>query len=98
MKLISVYYLGLNDKDEHIQLHETSYYIDKLIKLFKDLNIDNYTYTIVNGVYKGEVETTIKIELIECSLCNKTIQELKKEFNQECIYETIINLASAQLL
>lgn len=87
MAILSTYYIGLNDKDTHRQELSTELAIGLLADVLRD--VECYSYSIINGVYKGEHETTIKLELIDCGLCNNTIQELKHEFNQECILETI---------
>lgn len=93
MTILSTYYIGLNDKDTHRQELKTSQAIEVLVKTFKELGVENYSYSFITGVYKGEVENTIKLELVDGVLCNQTVRKLRKAFNQECILETITTLA-----
>lgn len=92
------YYIGLNDKDEHKQLYPTDRYVQNLIKLLETFEIENFTYSIVNGVYKSEVENTIKLEIIgevECELLQEEVETIKFLFNQECIYKTVQKFETA---
>lgn len=95
MAILSTYYIGLNNKDTHRQELKTSQAIEVLVKTLKERKVESYSYSFITGVYKGEVENTIKLELVDCGLCNQTIQELKRAFNQECILETVTILAQS---
>lgn len=88
------YYIGLNDKDTHKQKYSTGTFIKMLCGIMKASSIDNFTLSIVTGYYKGEPETTLKLELVNDYLMDITISEIKELFNQECILNTRIELVN----
>lgn len=86
-------YLGLNDKDTHLQKHSTNECKRMLMEALMDYDIENFTLQLVDGVYK-HVDGTIVIEntyiITICNFDNEyklsnCINMLKLIFNQECI-------------
>lgn len=86
-------YLGLNDKDTHLQKHSTNECKRMLMEALMDYDIENFTLQLVDGVYK-HVDGTIVIEnTFVITICNfdneyklsNCINMLKLIFNQECI-------------
>lgn len=86
---IANYYIGLNDKDSHEQLLLTDTYKDKINRILQAFNKHSFTIIEAQGFYKGELENTLIIQLLDTKLDNIIIDSLKKELNQECILETI---------
>ena len=86
---ISVYYIGLNDKDEHKQIYTTSTSLKIIQGCLSRNNVTEYTSSEVVGSYQGEKENTIKIELFNDKLSSRCIKDLKEVLNQECIAEVI---------
>lgn len=84
---LSVYYIGLNDKDLHTQRYDNSTYIRMLRNILIENNVESYTYYIVNGMFKDEQETTIKLEILNSGLSDEVIETIKTVFNQECILD-----------
>lgn len=83
--IITTYYIGLNDKDSHKQektIQEALNIIEEIMNL---AGIDSYTTSTVEGHYKNELETTIKVELVGIALSQYYINLLKDRLNQECI-------------
>lgn len=84
--------LGLNDEDTHKQELTDEQAIHLVSKLF-----EYATLSKVQGIYKGELENTLKIEFIgevrDRVQLVKKVERLKSAFNQECILltETILN-------
>lgn len=85
-------YIGLNDKDSKKQEVSTRKAKEKTIKILNNNNITGLTMYEVTGVFKhdtGEVvfEKSLKVELLEVKKEDvlRSIQELKKALNQECI-------------
>lgn len=85
-------YIGLNDKDELIQVVSDK----KVMELLSKLS-DNMTITKTTGVYMGIQEPSIKVEIIgeardRIDLKEK-LKSLKVLLNQECILmtETVLN-------
>lgn len=95
MAILLTYYVGLNDKDTHKQELKTNQAIEILVKTLKERGVKSYSYSFITGVYNNEVENTIKLELVDCGLCNQTVQELKRAFNQKCILETVTILGQS---
>lgn len=89
---LSVYYIGLNDKDLHIQRYDNSTYIKMLRNILIENNVESYTYYIVNGMFKDEQETTIKLEILNSGLSDEVIETIKTVFNQECIMDLTLPL------
>lgn len=83
------YYIGLNDKDKKVQLYETQTMIRIICGCLRHHAVDNYSYSIINGCYKNDLETTVKIELFNDRLASDCILELKQVLNQECIAEVV---------
>lgn len=94
---ISVYYIGLNDKETHKQKLKTETFIKLLNAILKDYKLDSYTLNIVTGYYKGEPETTLKVELLNDSLSGLAIETIKELFNQECIMDITLPLYKSEL-
>ena len=94
---LSVYYIGLNDKDLHIQRYDNSTYIRMLRNILIENNVESYTYYFVNGMFKDEPETTIKLEILNSGLSNETIETIKTVFNQECIMDLTLPLYKSEL-
>lgn len=94
------YYIGLNDKVSQTQLYETSHYIEVLRNLLDSDEVENYTYEIVQGIYKGIKENTIKLELIDDGqgLSQEVLESIKYLFNQECILVTERVLTNSKLV
>lgn len=87
LKVLTTYYIGLNDKDSHKQEKTTQEALN-IIKDVMDLaEIDSYTTSTVEGHYKNELETTIKLELVGVELSQYYINLIKGRLNQECIME-----------
>lgn len=85
--ILTTYYIGLNDKDLHKQLIDTH----KAIEIIREvclIDTCSLTLDICSGIYKGETETTLKLELINDELSSKTLETLKEILNQECILKT----------
>lgn len=83
------YYIGLNDKDKKAQLYETQTMIRIICGCLQRHYVDNFSYSIINGSYKKNFETTIKIELFNDRLTSDCIVELEEVLNQECIAELV---------
>lgn len=81
------YYIGLNDKDKKVQLYETQTMIRIICGCLRHHAVENFSYSIINGCYKNDLETTVKIELFNDKLPSDCIVELEKVLNQECIAE-----------
>lgn len=79
------YYIGLNDKDKKVQLYETQTMIRIICGCLRHHAVENFSYSIINGCYKNDLETTVKLELFNDRLPNDCILELKQVLNQECI-------------
>lgn len=83
------YYIGLNDKGKKVQLYETNTMLRIIIGCLKKNVVENFSYSIITGCYKGELETTVKVELFNDRLTSDCIFELKEVLNQECIAEVV---------
>ena len=83
------YYIGLNDKDRKVQLYETATMVRIVCGCLRKKKKKNYSYSIINGCYKNDLETTIKLELFNDKLTSDCIVELEKVLNQECIAEVV---------
>ena len=82
---ITTYYIGSKDKDTHKQ-KLSGYEISKIINETLDYaGIDSYTTSNVIGHYKGEIEHTVKLELVNNRLSLYYLNVLKEKLNQECI-------------
>lgn len=94
------YYIGLNDKVAQTQLYETEHYIEVLRNLLDSDEVESYTYEIVQGIYKGMKENTIKLELIDNGqgLSQELLESIKYLFNQECILVTERVLTNSKLV
>lgn len=79
------YYVGLNDKDKKVQLYETQTMIRIICGCLRHHGVENYSYSVINGCYKNDLETTVKLELFNDRLTSDCIVELKQVLNQECI-------------
>lgn len=87
---ITTYYIGLNDKDLKIQLLDTKECIQFVKILIKEnTDIEAYSLDVMQGCYKGIVETTITIMLVDNTFPKCLIDLLKRELNQECIMEVV---------
>lgn len=64
----------------------------KEVKEVIENNVVSYTYYIVNGMFKDEQETTIKLEILNSGLSNEVIETIKTVFNQECIMDLTLPL------
>ena len=85
-------YIGLNDKDSKKQEVSTRRARQEVIKILNNNNITGLTMYEVMGVFKHEdgtitFEKSLKVELLEVEEEDvlRSIQELKKALNQECI-------------
>ena len=85
-------YIGLNDKDSKKQEVSTRRAKEEVIKILNNNNITGLTIYEVMGVFKHEdgtmtFEKSLKVELLEVEEEDvlKSIDELKKALNQECI-------------
>ena len=85
-------YIGLNDKDSKKQEVSTRKAKEEVIKILNANNITGLTLYEVMGVFKHEdgfitFEKSLKVELLEVKKEEvlKSINELKKALNQECI-------------
>lgn len=85
----SDYYIGLNDKDLKVQKYTTETMLKIIVGCLRHHAVENFSYSIINGCYKGGLETTIKLELFDDRLTSDCIIELEKVLNQECIAEVI---------
>lgn len=83
--IITTYYIGLNDKDTHRQEKTTKEALNIIEEVMDSAGIDSYTTSIVQGHYKNELETTIKVELVGMILSEYYVNSLKDRLNQECI-------------
>ena len=83
------YYIGLNDKDKKVQLYETNTMIRIIVGCLRHNAIENFSYSVINGCYKNDCETTIKLELFNDRLSSDCILELENVLNQECIAEVV---------
>lgn len=79
------YYIGLNDKDKKVQLYETSTMVRIICGCLRKNDVENFSYSIINGCYKNDFEVTIKVELFNDRLTSDCIEDLKEVLNQECI-------------
>lgn len=84
-KVLCSYYIGLNDKDSHTQDIPTKEALNIIEDVMDLAGIDSYTTSIVQGHYKNELETTIKVELVGMILSEHYTNLLKDRLNQECI-------------
>lgn len=89
--------IGLNDKDLHKQVIAKS----KAIKIIQNclISIDIMGSTIyeASGVYQGEAEKTIRVDLYEIkseARLIKAIKEIKRKLNQNCIAIEKTNIVS----
>jgi hypothetical protein len=83
-------YVGLNDKDKHKQLIEPMKAQDIINKILNNNGIDGATFIGSKGIYKAEVENSFKIEILfakDKQIIN-TIEQIKKELNQESVAVT----------
>lgn len=87
------YYIGLNDKDKKVQLYETQTMIRIICGCLKHHAVENYSYSIINGCCKNELETTVKLELFNDKLASDCIAELEEVLNQGCIVEVVTDCA-----
>lgn len=85
-------YIGLNDKDSKKQEVSTRKAREEVIKILNNNNITGLTLYEVTGVFKHEdgattFEKSLKVELLEVEEEDvlRSINELKKALNQECI-------------
>lgn len=85
-------YIGLNDKDSKKQEVSTRRARQEVIKILNANNITGLTMYEVTGVFKHEdgattFEKSLKVELLEVEEEDvlRSIEELKKALNQECI-------------
>ena len=83
--ILATYYIGLNDKDTHRQEKTTQEALNVIEEIMNNAGIDSYTTSTVEGHYKNELETTIKIELVGMILSEHYVNLLKDRLNQECI-------------
>lgn len=79
------YYIGLNDKDKKVQLYETQTMIRIICGCLRHHAVENFLYSVINGCYKNDLETTVKLELFNGRLSSDCILELKQVLNQEFI-------------
>lgn len=94
---ISVYYIGLNDKDTHKQKYNFNTYLKLLNSILLGDDVTSYTITKATGFYKGEKENTIRLELLNDCLTQKAIDNIKEVFNQECIMDITFALYKSEL-
>ena len=94
---LSVYYIGLNDQDTHTQKYNFGTYLKILNNILLEDDVTSYTITKVKGVYKGEFETTIRLELLNDCLTQKAIDNIKEVFNQECIMDITLPLYKSEM-
>lgn len=87
LKVLTTYYIGLNDKNSHAQDITTQEALNIIEEIMDNAGIDSYTTSIVQGHYKNELETTIKLELVGVALSQYYINLIKGRLNQECIME-----------
>lgn len=83
------YYIGLNDKDEHKQLFTNDEAKLTITTIF-GYYYDSFTMSECIGVYKGELENTIKVKVMSNYFEHvrndkELITMLKDYLNQECI-------------
>lgn len=83
--IITTYYIGLNDKDTHKQGKTTQEALNIIEDVMDLAGIESYTTSTVEGHYKNELETTIKVELVGMILSEHYVNLLKDRLNQECI-------------
>lgn len=95
---LTTYYIGLNDKDKHVQLYETQTMIRIICGCLKKHAVNNYTYSTVIGCYKGTLETTIKLELFNDKLTSDCIVDLEEVLNQECIAEVVTDCTAINFI
>ena len=86
-RVLCSYYIGLNDKDSHTQDITTKEALNIIEEIMNSAGIDSYTTSIVQGHYKNELETTIKLELVGIALSEYYLNLIKGRLNQECIME-----------
>jgi len=86
-RVLCSYYIGLNDKDSHTQDITTKEALNIIEEIMDSAGIDSYTTSIVQGHYKNELETTIKLELVGIALSEYYLNLIKGRLNQECIME-----------
>lgn len=87
LKVLTTYYIGLNDKNTHKQEKTTQEALNIIEEVMDSADIDSYTTSIVQGHYKNELENTIKLEIIGFALSQYYINQIKVRLNQECIME-----------
>lgn len=85
LKVLTTYYIGLNDKDTHKQEKTTQEALNIIEEVMDLAEIDSYTTSTVEGHYKRELENTIKVELVGMILSEHYVNLLKDRLNQECI-------------
>ena len=90
LKVLTSYYIGLNDKDSHKQEKTTQEALNIIEEIMDNAGIDSYTTSIVQGHYKNELETTIKLDIVGIALSQYYINQIKGLLNQECIMELCI--------
>lgn len=78
------FYIGLNDKDEHIQIVSNA----NAIKVIKEKFIAA-TITLGFGIWIGEIEPCLVVDIIdlpesESEIINK-MNIIKEKLNQDCI-------------
>lgn len=86
-RVLCSYYIGLNGKDSHKQEKTTQETLNIIEEIMDSAGIDSYTTSVVQGHYKNELETTIKLELVGVALSQYYINLIKGRLNQECIME-----------
>lgn len=92
------YYIGLNDKDKKVQLYETSTMVRIICGCLRKNDVENFSYSIINGCYKNDFEVTVKIELFNNRLTSDCIEDLKEVLNQECIAEVKTNYCNIEFI
>lgn len=94
---VSIYYIGLNDKDTHKQKYNFTTYLKMLNSILLDDDVTSYTITKTIGFYNGEKENTIRLELLNDCLSSIATENIKEVFNQECIMNIILPLYKSEL-
>lgn len=80
-------YVGLNDKDQHKQLIKPIKAKELIKNILEKNGIDGATFIGSQGIYKNEVENSFKIEILfaKSKQIKKSVEEIKKQLNQESV-------------
>ena len=92
-------YIGMNDKDKHEQVMSKDEFIMIIKSCLLGYGIEAFTIIDCAGIYKTEQENTLIIEVMQEDrndlISVGLIKLLKDLLNQECIMQTVQEIAAS---